>query len=727
MPTQIDTSTAPSSIGPTNGPNQHKVDRCQNGVLWVGYVAGPTTADNVELAYSTDHGNTWTVTAGPTNMAADDFSIFIDLDDFLHIAAHVVRSAGAYSANQMFYVRGTPNAGRTAWTWGTPVAVGTNASIAYPDLVAFRTPGSSPTTWDVCIVASYASTSPANQALYERLRIANDGTVTAANFDGLSGTFTMSALGNAGVLQRHPYPSIDFHHTGDGKTVAGGAPHLFVGWTIGTSGAGKGVRFRKATFASGSWTWGAEREIDPDRYVLDESYWLTCFFDGTRVCLAAYLTGTSAGLFLYERDVADTTTTSRTLLASPAAAERLLYGTATYDSAGNVHIWGRNSDEAAGTYDLVRRVWTRATTTLGAETVVDATTNLPFVSAKRGGYNGRLETVYSDYSFASPYPVMFDALVINTAPTAPTLVAPANAASTNLANAGGTFDWTFADADAGDTQSAWAMRRKVAGAPAYEYWNVGTGAWQSTEVWNPGTTDGYTFAAGLWTNGATYQWSVATKDASGTAGPYASDFTLTVGQPATVTVTAPTGSVTNTSRPTVAWSLSDPEGDPQQTYEVRVESGAYGTTPGAGTAVWSTGELASVAARSHTVGIDLTNGTTYRAFVRVKTAGQYSAWAYSTFTLALTPPAAPTLAVSNDAANGRVALTVTAGHAEASFPSSVATIERSDDGGTTWATVRGADAVALPGTPSATPQTVYDYEATPGVLTRYRAKTVSDL
>lgn len=47
----------------------------------------------------------------------------------------------------------------------------------------------------------------------------------------------------------------------------------------------------------------------------------------------------------------------------------------------------------------------------------------------------------------------------NTAPNAPTLVSPADDATIQSGDANA-FDWTFSDPDAGDTQSAWALRRR---------------------------------------------------------------------------------------------------------------------------------------------------------------------------------------------------------------------------------------------------------------------------
>lgn len=309
----------------------------------------------------------------------------------------------------------------------------------------------------------------------------------------------------------------------------------------------------------------------------------------------------------------------------------------------------------------------------------------------------------------------------NRAPYAPTLVSPADAA-TVFFTTGGTIDWTFSDVDAGDTQSAFAIRRKV-GAGSYTYYNVAAGTWDASIVWNTSTTSEYTFPSGKWTGGTTYSWSVATKDAAGLAGPFATDRSMVVDTPPVVTVTGPASPVTNDSTPPVTWTFTDAESNTQQAYQVKIESGSYGTTPGSGTTKVDSGEVVTTT-QSYTPTVEMVNGTTYRAFVRLKmNNGAYSDWAYTTFTMSLTPPGAPTLTVQPDA--GRVRLNVTGTHATASFPTTTFRVEYSDDGGTTWRTVRGAGALPGSGTPGPTTQTVYDYEAPAHSLRQYRAFTIA--
>jgi hypothetical protein len=242
----------------------------------------------------------------------------------------------------------------------------------------------------------------------------------------------------------------------------------------------------------------------------------------------------------------------------------------------------------------------------------------------------------------------------NPAPTAPTLVSPANASTVDAA-AGFTVESTFNDP--GDTISGIYIRRKIVGAPSYEYYNSATGLWQGTESKIVQVSDDFTFPASKWTNGNNYQWSMAHEDSLNQKGAYASDFTLTASTPPTTTVTGPTGTVVDTTTPSVTWTRTDPEGNTFQAYEVIVEFGAYGATPGAGTEIYDSGQVNSTAT-TQAVSTPLTNGTTYRAFVRTKAGDQWGPWAFSTFTMGLNVPAEPTLTLTPEPAAGRMRIDV---------------------------------------------------------------------
>jgi hypothetical protein len=142
---------------------------------------------------------------------------------------------------------------------------------------------------------------------------------------------------------------------------------------------------------------------------------------------------------------------------------------------------------------------------------------------------------------------------------------------------------------------------------------------------------------------------------------------------ATVTTPVEASTIPSTT-PTVAWNYSDPDGDGQERYRVRVFSAAQygigGFDPATSPATWDSGEVYS-AATSVVVGAVLAQGTTYRAYVQVADAGsggRYSAWDSNTFTVAsavsgsaASPgvgPALPTIVATADQALARIGIAI---------------------------------------------------------------------
>lgn len=131
----------------------------------------------------------------------------------------------------------------------------------------------------------------------------------------------------------------------------------------------------------------------------------------------------------------------------------------------------------------------------------------------------------------------------------------------------------------------------------------------------------------------------------------------------------------------------------------------------------------------------LANSDTYRAYVRYgknDVAGQtlWSEWGYVEFTLSLTLPSAPSLDVEVDQAEGRQAVTITTAALTHDTLESIR-LERSDDGGTTWATVRDGFLTSDPDDGSAlagsTAYTLHDYDAPRDTELIYRARVVEGI
>lgn len=133
----------------------------------------------------------------------------------------------------------------------------------------------------------------------------------------------------------------------------------------------------------------------------------------------------------------------------------------------------------------------------------------------------------------------------------------------------------------------------------------------------------------------------------------------------TVAVTAPTGAITDTSYPTVTWTFTDTEGDQQSAYRVKIfDAATYsagGFSADSSVAAIDTG-IVNSASTGYTLTSDLTNSTTYRAYVQAASTvnGTYywSPWAYTGFSMSLSAPADPTVSAFFDSSNTSVTVSI---------------------------------------------------------------------
>jgi hypothetical protein len=293
------------------------------------------------------------------------------------------------------------------------------------------------------------------------------------------------------------------------------------------------------------------------------------------------------------------------------------------------------------------------------------------------------------------------------APPSPTLNTPYSGQNMDVSG-GVTLAWTYNQSAAGTTQTGYQARRATGGA--YHYWNGSNWTSASPVTVNVSTQSAATTG---WSNGNTYNWSIATKDSNG-LGAFAADYILNAVGPPTVSVTAPTGTATTDPVAHIAWTPTTPAGS-EATWRAIVytaaQYGAGGFAPGVGPNAWDSLLQGGTAVAVNSTA--LTNAT-YRAYVQIsQTGGLVSAWAFSGFVINCTVPPTPTLVAALDSPNVRNVLTVTAG--AGSQPVSV---QYSDDLGVTWTPVRNGTAIATGGGNVAT---IYDYEACPLVPRGYRA------
>lgn len=196
----------------------------------------------------------------------------------------------------------------------------------------------------------------------------------------------------------------------------------------------------------------------------------------------------------------------------------------------------------------------------------------------------------------------------------------------------------------------------------------------------------------------------------------------------TVTVASPSGTVTTTTQPEASWTYADTDGTTQDYYQLRVFSAAQytvgGFDPSLDTPVWDSGGVAS-SDNTATITEHLTDGTTYRAYVRVGklVSGEvfYSTYNYSQFTVNVNPPVTPTLTGTYSSGLNTVTVAITGGSISGIADSQVIQVQRSDDSGTTWADVTGGAEVVLDGTLGAS---LTDYAAPRDVIVKYRARAI---
>lgn len=214
-------------------------------------------------------------------------------------------------------------------------------------------------------------------------------------------------------------------------------------------------------------------------------------------------------------------------------------------------------------------------------------------------------------------------LADNFAPAAPPLQDPVSSKVIDRA-AAYTFLWLFTDPDAGDVQSAYELRYKIAGGAFVSTGKVTSSAAQRVIA-------GGTFAAG------TYEWQVRTYDAADLEGPWSpSSFFVAADKPVAPTITAPTGGAT-ISASTGTVTITHPGAPSQARFRVRSADGSV-THYDSGTIAYTTSHVAQYPPAS--------NGTTVLTEAQVAQDGIWSNWASVSNPVVYTPPAQAILTVT---------------------------------------------------------------------------------
>ncbi|MCM3589623.1 hypothetical protein M4D58_03135 [Brevibacillus borstelensis] len=264
-------------------------------------------------------------------------------------------------------------------------------------------------------------------------------------------------------------------------------------------------------------------------------------------------------------------------------------------------------------------------TTLTRNTTTATSANNPSVMEKEKDHI--LGWIYMDGQTSS---VMFDSILFNVAPTAPTNLSP-NGITIDRA-VSNRFSWKHNDQNVGDGQSKFDLQWRQVGTSA---WNTAT---QTTpnQYWNA--------PANTFPNG-NIEWRVRTYDQAGLVSPYSAQAVFIAGdKPSSPTITGPSSPVP-IANPTLEWSSFG-----QVSYQVQVLNTGRSV-------LWDSGEIQS-SNKSRTIGISLANNTDYILRVRIKNAdGLWSDWAERRLTVSYTTPPTPTLTVTGLDKAGKILIT----------------------------------------------------------------------
>ena len=223
----------------------------------------------------------------------------------------------------------------------------------------------------------------------------------------------------------------------------------------------------------------------------------------------------------------------------------------------------------------------------------------------------------------------------NRAPTAPNWTSP-ESGSAHARTLPLTMEWQFNDADPGDAQSAYTVRRITNAGTRYR---TATG-WQAADdgaskLIGPATSLTLTSPWASAGDG-THRYQVRTWDNADTVSPWSLSLAINHGDPHNPTITSPTANESVDQRVDVTWLSNS-----QSAYRIELREGA--TTSGA--LVYDTGELVSND-RLHTLTMDATGVTRTIVLCTWSSAGIMSALRSVTVTTSFTLPLLPTVTLT---------------------------------------------------------------------------------
>lgn len=371
--------------------NQKKIAQLSTGRLIA--IGNDATPDAV--LYYSDDGVSWTNYAALINgWSNGSITTYVDSGNVEHIVAVWKQSGtgGSRTTGRVYVMVGTFNSARTTIAWGTAVQLNASTSYNYPDVVAHA----QSTGGKFHIVVSYQDGVPLNTTDYY------GATATAGDVITVAGAVNLNVSGYATAI--HTFPSIAIDPV---------SLRLFVAWSAGTTGAGKGIRFKTASHSATVWTWATEVEVDTTRYNSEgTNRWMVCRWDSGRSLVVFggnLLDGANSDVITYESSLFTAGSfTAREHLANTSADVRLYNGSMAIDPVtGDIYIFGLDNSGD----DLAYHKWTRATTTLSSRIIIDSGLMPAYANAFVLA-NGDIGFVYV-HGASSPYTVKFDRIKLS--------------------------------------------------------------------------------------------------------------------------------------------------------------------------------------------------------------------------------------------------------------------------------------------------------------------------
>jgi len=470
--------------GATVGGNvKNAITRLPNGSLATIVGTGSTR----QVAYSTDNGVNWSFSSTYLPDDGDENDAWIDDQGRIHLV-----KGGTAGADFVYYL-GTPNGGYTDWSWSslyTLLSVASDEDIRQVEIHGYNA-GSGVTKLEaVCHFTEDDETYGYDLYWYSfTISVAADGTVTK---DSTPQTIRSNANEASSGTSISGFVDDSDNHgffVVDDEADLGQAYYHPSGGSLATKGSSiSGVDIAENILCDGTYIWA--------------------------------MTNTGGGLHLRRIAISDGTLTSYsvspgTQTGCPApricfnADKTLIYLFAAYRTGTSpyyFHIKRYVFTIADGSFDAGTTVYDGGTTN----------TSMLFYSSTRLADNG----IYLAYKAgAETYLKLY---AENAAPNAPTDLTRGNYDARFPAR----YEWTFSDPNPGDTQSAFKLRIREQGTGTW-YYAQSDGSISTSEVWVTSTDEYFDMDADALVNGKTYEWSVATKDAMGEAGSFATEVTFT--------------------------------------------------------------------------------------------------------------------------------------------------------------------------------------------------------